>query len=391
MSLSYSAVASSARSRTMTVRLLKYFSTRPARPRPRAWKRFIAKARPTVASLTNSRSTSSWWLFSALAIAACKTFLTSSATRRGEKVSSASALEALLPRMLWATRLSLRALTLTTRRNALASVSSRRRGALFLLIALSPLRLLVGGMAVEGPRRREFAELVADHVLGDQHRNEFVAVIDAERQADELREDRRAPRPRLDDLVAPGSARLLRLFQEVAVDERPLPYRACHLRSPLLLVAPAHDVAIGRLVVASLLALGRLAPWGHRMATARGAAFAAAMRVIDRVHRDAAHRGTVAKPTIAARLADDDVLLVRVRDRADRGAAIGAHHAHLARGEAEQRIAGIATDQLRVGAGRACHLAALAGFHLDIVDDRADRHVLHRHRVARLDVDLRSE
>src|SRR6266849_3156145 len=43
MSLSYSAVASSARSRTMTVRLLKYFSTRPARPRPCAWKRVIAQ------------------------------------------------------------------------------------------------------------------------------------------------------------------------------------------------------------------------------------------------------------------------------------------------------------------------------------------------------------
>src|SRR5258707_87847 len=187
--------------------------------------------------------------------------------------------------MLCATRLSLRALTLTTRRNALASVSSRRRGALFLLIALSPLRLLVGGMAVEGARRRELAELVADHVLGDQHRDELVAVIDAKGQADELREDRRAPRPRLDDLVAPGSARLLGLFQEVAVDERPLPYRACHLRSPLLLVAPAHDVAVGRLVVASLLALGRFAPRGHRVAAAPRAAFVALWGSVGREDR----------------------------------------------------------------------------------------------------------
>src|SRR5579883_778381 len=48
---SYSSAAS-ARSRTMTVRLLKCFSTRAARPRPRAWNRFMPKARPTVASLT---------------------------------------------------------------------------------------------------------------------------------------------------------------------------------------------------------------------------------------------------------------------------------------------------------------------------------------------------
>jgi hypothetical protein len=78
-------------------------------------------------------------------------------------------------------------------------------------------------VTVEGPRRRELAELVADHVLGDQHRDELVAVVDAEGEPDELREDGRAARPRLDDLVAARAARLLRLLEEIAVDERPLP------------------------------------------------------------------------------------------------------------------------------------------------------------------------
>ncbi len=54
---------------------------------------------------------------------------------------------------------------------------------------------------------------------------------------------------------------------------------------------------------------------------------------------------------------------------------------------AQQRIALIAADELDVGAGRAGDLAALAGFHLDIVDDCADRHAAQRHRVAGLDVD----
>src|SRR2546423_8383073 len=123
------------------------------------------------------------------------------------------------------------------------------------------------------------------------------------------------------------------------------------------------------------------------MAAARGLALAAAMRVIDRVHRDAAHRRLAAEPTVPAGLADDDVLMIRVRHCADRRAAFGAHHPYLARGHPQQRIALIAADQLDISAGRSGDLAPLARLHLDIVDDRAGRNVAQRHRVARLDVD----
>src|SRR5216683_3234829 len=187
----------------------------------------MTKARPTVASLTNRRSTSSWWLFSALAIAACSTFLTSCAMRRREKVSSASADDALLPRIALATRLSLRGLVRKPRIDAAASVSSRRRSAAGLPMS-APSRLLVAGVAVKGPRRREFAELVTDHVLGHQHRDEFVAVVDPEGQADKLRKDRRPARPRSDHLVAPGPTRRLRFFEQITVNKRSLPNRACH-------------------------------------------------------------------------------------------------------------------------------------------------------------------
>src|SRR5688572_25447068 len=61
-----------------------------------------------------------------------------------------------------------------------------------------PLSLLVRRVAVEGPGRRELAELVTDHVLADVDRNMLLAVVDAESQADELRQDRRAPAPDLD-------------------------------------------------------------------------------------------------------------------------------------------------------------------------------------------------
>src|SRR5690606_9707582 len=62
----------------------------------------------------------------------------------------------------------------------------------------------------------------------------------------------------------------------------------------LALVARAHDELVGRLVGPCPHALGRLAPGRHRMTAARGAALAAAMRVIDRVHGHAAIVRTLA-------------------------------------------------------------------------------------------------
>src|SRR5260221_12196866 len=178
--------------------------------------------------------------------------------RRLLKVSSASAAEAFLPRISCATRVSLRGLMRRLRSTASASVSCRRRGADFLPIALLPLRLLVRGVAVERAGRRELAELMPDHVLGNHHRNELLAVVDAEGQADELRQDGRPSRPDLDDLVAAGRACLLRLLQHEAVDERTFPSRTRHDGVSLLRVTTAHDHAIRLLVVARLVALGAL-------------------------------------------------------------------------------------------------------------------------------------
>src|SRR5262245_3716680 len=83
----------------------------------------------------------------------------------------------------------------------------------------------------------------------------------------------------------------------------------------LPLMAAGDDGLGGRLVLAGLLALGREAPRRDRMASARGAAFAAAVRVIDRVHGDAAIVRPPAQPARAAGLADRDVHVIRVRHR----------------------------------------------------------------------------
>src|SRR6185369_2138778 len=167
---------------------------RPERPRPRGEKRFITMPLPTCASATTRSSTSRSWLFSALAIADSRHFLTSTAIRLRENCRSASAADALRPRISCATRLSFCGLTRSMRATALASLSGRARSRLGLLIVLSSslLGFLVAGVAVEGPGRRELAELVTDHFLVDRYRHVLLAVVNAEHQTDELRQDGRA-------------------------------------------------------------------------------------------------------------------------------------------------------------------------------------------------------
>jgi hypothetical protein len=78
-------------------------------------------------------------------------------------------------------------------------------------------------VAVIGPGRREFAELVADHVFRHQHRNVLVAVVDAERQADELRQMVERRLQVLMALVAAALANLLSLLEKIAVNKRAFP------------------------------------------------------------------------------------------------------------------------------------------------------------------------
>src|ERR1700733_668987 len=123
--------------------------------------------------------------------------------RRLLNVSVATARCAGRLRIIAATRFSLRGLTRRLLTIACASVSGRPRSCFGLLISAAP-RLLVGRVTAEGAGRREFAELVADHVLVHLHRQELVAVVDPEGEADELRQDGGPARPDLDDFVARG-------------------------------------------------------------------------------------------------------------------------------------------------------------------------------------------
>ena len=165
------------------------------------------------------------------------------------------------------------------------------------------------------------------------------------------------------------------LLLQTRVDEGPLLERARHYFFPRRLTM---NGLLPRLLGARLVALGRLAPRRTGVTAAGRTALAAAHRVIDRVHRDAAHVRALAEPTRAPRLADRLVLVFGVADLADRGHAADVDHAHLAARQAQRGVVALARHQLGAGAGRAHELRALARLHLDAVDDRAERDVRER-------------
>src|SRR5450631_3875783 len=149
-----------------------------------------------------------------------------------------------------------------------------------------------------------------------------------------------------------------------------------------LLVAAAHDHRLRALVAACLLALGRLSPRRHRMAVA---ARAAPERVVDRVHRLAAHRRADAAPAIGAGLPDHAQVVLLVAHFTDGRAAVHVHAADLARAHAKLRVVALTREKLHASAGRARDLRALARQHLDTVHRGADRDVAKRQRVPGLD------
>ena len=74
-------------------------------------------------------------------------------------------------------------------------------------------RRFVAAVPAEVARRRELAELVPDHVLGDVDRDVRLAVVHADRVADHRRHDRRSAAPGLDDALLARLVHLLDLLR----------------------------------------------------------------------------------------------------------------------------------------------------------------------------------
>ena len=128
-------------------------------------------------------------------------------------------------------------------------------------------------------------------------------------------------------------------------------------------------------------------PHGDTGGTTTGrAALATTERVVDGVHGDTTGLRADALPAVAAGLADLDQLVLAVADLADGGPAVDQHAAHLGGRHAQGGELALLGDQLHGDAGRAGHLAALAGAQLDVVHGGTDGDVAQRQGVARLDV-----
>src|SRR4051812_904 len=98
---------------------------------------------------------------------------------------------------------------------------------------------------------------------------------------------------------------------------------------PILLALPlADDHVGGALVAARLFTHRHLAPRRGGRTSRRRAGFAAAVRMVDRVHRDTANRRTLAEMALAAGFTDHFVFVVEVAELADGGAANDLNLAH---------------------------------------------------------------
>src|SRR5712692_8095867 len=123
---------------------------------------------------------------------------------------------------------------------------------------------------------------------------------------------------------------------------------------PFLFHAPvADDHHLRPLVATGLESFGLNAPRRNRRLPRRRAAFAAAVRMVDRVHRHAAHRRANAPPALASCLADRLEVVLGIAGLADGGAAVDVHLADLARAQPQLRVGALAREHLHPCARRA--------------------------------------
>src|SRR6185369_1535709 len=121
---------------------------------------------------------------------------------------------------------------------------------------------------------------------------------------------------------------------------------------PLLFTA-RDDHDLRALVVAGAVTLGQVAPRIDRMAAFAGLAFAATMRVVDRIHHHAANGWADAHMALDTGLAELAQAVLFVGDFADRGTALDVDLADLTGAHAHLGVGAFARQQRGGGASRA--------------------------------------
>src|SRR6218665_4119748 len=188
------------------------------RPLARAAERLRVVPCSTWMVLTFSSSMSALSLCSALAMADSSTFRMIPAAFFCVKFRMFSALSTFLPRIRSATRRPLSTDRRTPRKMACVS------GMVDSLL----LDFLVSGVALEGGRQGEFAQLVAHHLVGDIDRHMLLAVVHGDGQTDELGQHHGATRPGLDGFLFLGGDGFFDLRQQVMVNKWTLFERPSH-------------------------------------------------------------------------------------------------------------------------------------------------------------------
>src|SRR5919112_94032 len=302
---------------------------RDARPWARGRQRFMVGPSSTIALSTPSPRTMS---------TTRRAFIGAMRTKRALAKAPGSSPSRLSRRAL--TRLRSIVLIVSTLSTLSVSAGTRRAAA----SAATALPVVLDVPAV-GAGRCELAQLVTDHRVGDEHRDVLAAVVHGDRVADHGRDDHRATGPRLDDVVRALVVLSVQLLDQVVVHEGTLLQAARHGVVSLALLAGAattDDQGVAGLALAGT-ALG-LAPRRDRVTTTGGLALTATVRVVDRVHHDAADGRPLALPAHPAGLAPVDVRLLGVAHAADGGAAAHIDVAHLAGRHPQLRAAALLGD-----------------------------------------------
>lgn len=77
-------------------------------------------------------------------------------------------------------------------------------------------------MSTKRTRRGELAQLVPDHVLGDEYLQVMFSVVDHERMSDELRHNRAGPSPRGDRVFRANVVLFIDFSVQFWIDKRSL-------------------------------------------------------------------------------------------------------------------------------------------------------------------------
>src|SRR5512137_727855 len=130
----------------------------------------------------------------------------------------------------------------------------------------------------------------------------------------------------------------------------------CEETGSWLLTPSPDDEDLGPLVAARLVALGGNALGADWVPASLRPPLAAAVRMVDGVHGGAADVGPPAEPATPAGLPDRDVLVVEVRDLADRRPALQMDLADLRTREPDLGVIALLGQDLGAAAGRLGHL-----------------------------------